>query len=184
MDTYRLQQSQQKNLHSDPTQLHELSCLKKEVSFCTLTGHELEKVYNGKYVFPSTSKNTQFYKKSKQFSKIQANNKIQCLYYEIADFNKMVEAHANSFSLLHLNISSLPYYLEKFDVLFNSLQIKFIVIGITKSCLKLNVQPLVNINLKNCNNEKTQTESEKGGALLYISSDKNHRVNKYKSATV
>ena len=58
MDTYRLQQSQQKNLHSDPTQLHELPCLKKEVSFYTLTGHELEKFYNGKYVFPSTSKNT------------------------------------------------------------------------------------------------------------------------------
>ena len=127
---------------------------------------------------------TQFYQKYKQFSKIQANNKIHCLYYEIPDFNKMVEAHANSFSLLHLNISSLPYYLEEFDVLFNSLQTKFIVIGTTESRLKLNVQPLVNINLKNCNNEKTNTESEKGGTLLYISYDKNHRVNKYKSATV
>ena len=33
----------------------------------------------------------------------------------------MVTTHANSFSLLHLNISSLPYHFEEFDELLNSL---------------------------------------------------------------
>ena len=81
----------------------------------------------------------------------------------------MVATHANSFSSLHLNISSLPYHFEKFNELLNSLCIHFSVIGITKSCLNLNVEPLVNINLKNYNTEETPTESENGGALLYIS---------------
>ena len=53
----------------------------------------------------------------------------------------MVAIHANSFSLLHLNISLLPYHFEKFDELLNSLHTKFHVTGITKSLLKQNVQP-------------------------------------------
>ena len=60
----------------------------------------------------------------------------------------------------------------------NSLHIKFNVIGITESCIKLNVQPLIKINLKNYNTEETPTESEKGGALPYISSNMNYKVRK------
>ena len=85
----------------------------------------------------------------------------------------MFPTHINIFSWLLLNISSLPYHFEKFDDLLNSLDIKFNVIGITESHLKLNVQPLININLKNYNTEETPSESKKGAALLYISSDIN-----------
>ena len=63
-------------------------------------------------------------------------------------------------------------------LLLNSIHIKFNVIRITESHLKLNVQPLVNINLKKYNIEKTPTELEKGGALLYISCDINYKVHK------
>ena len=45
-----------------------MPCLKNELPFNTLTGHELEKVYNGKHILLFTSKNTMFYKKCKQFS--------------------------------------------------------------------------------------------------------------------
>ena len=85
----------------------------------------------------------------------------------------MFPTHINIFSWLLLNISSLPYHFEKSDGLLNSLDIKFNVIGITESHLKLNVQPLININLKNYNTEETPSESKKGAALLYISSDIN-----------
>ena len=78
--------------------------------------------------------------------------------------------------MLHLNFSSLPYLFEAFDELLNPLRIKFNVIGITESRLKLNKQLLVNINLKNLNIEETPTDSEKGGALLYISSDISYKV--------
>ena len=78
--------------------------------------------------------------------------------------------------MLHLNISSLPYHFDEFDKLLNSLHIKFNIIGIAESHLKLTVQPLVNINFKNYNTEETPTGSGKGEALLYISSDINYKV--------
>ena len=68
------------------------------------------------------------------------------------------------------------YYFEEFDEHLNSLHIKFKLIGITESCLKLNFQPQVNINLKNYNIEETSTESEKEWSLLYTSSDINYKI--------
>ena len=129
-------------------------CLKNEVPFNTLTDHELEKVCNGKHIIPITSKTTQsFTRNTNNFLKDETSCNIHCLYHDIADFNKMVATPVNNLSLLHLNISSLPYHFEEFDEFLNSLHIKFNVIGITESWLKLNVQPLVNINLKNYNTE-------------------------------
>ena len=164
--------------HSDTTWFC-MPCLKNEVPFNTLTNHELEKVYNGKHILSITSKNTQnFTKNLNSFLQDETNNKIHSLYYDIADFNKMVTTYVKIFSLLHLNVSSLPYHFEEFDELLNSLHIKFDVIRITESRLKLNVLLLVNINLKNYNNEETPTELGKGGTLLYVSSDINYKVRK------
>ena len=151
--------------HSD-TNWFCMPCLKNEVPFNTLTDHELEKVYNGKHILPFTSKNTKsLTKNTHDFLQDKTNNKIHCLYCDVANFNKMVVIHVNSFSVLHLNIFSL--------------HIKFNVIGITESRLKLNVQPLVNTNLQNSNIDEIPTESEKGRALLYICSDINYKVCKY-----
>ena len=87
--------------HSD-TNWFCMPCLKNEVPFNTLTDHELEKVYNGKHILPITSKTTQsFTKNANNFLQDETNN-IHCLYYDIADFNKMVLTHVNSFSLLYL----------------------------------------------------------------------------------
>ena len=49
--------------HSD-TNWSCMPCLKNEVFFSTLTDHELEKVYNGKDILPSTSKSTQTFTKN------------------------------------------------------------------------------------------------------------------------
>ena len=118
-----------------------MPCLKKEVSFNTLTDHELEKAHNGTHILFFTSKIAQnFTKNANNFLQDKTNNKIHCLYYDIADFNKMVATHSNSFSLLHLNImSSLPYHFEEFDELLNSLHIKFNV-NISKTIILKKIQ--------------------------------------------
>ena len=74
-----------------------------------------------------------------------------------------------------MNISSLPYHFEELELL-NEINIKFSIIGISESKLTANLYPLSNTTLKNYNIEHTTTESEKGGTLLYISSELNHKV--------
>ena len=75
-----------------------------------------------------------------------------------------------------MNISSLPYYFEELEELLNEINIKFSIIGISESKLRANLNPLSNTTLKNYNVEHTTTESEKGGALSYISSKLNYKV--------
>ena len=88
----------------------------------------------------------------------------------------MIVNHKEKFSLFQLNISSLPYHFQDLNDLLKSIKKNFCIIGITESRLKVNSQPLINIDLNNYNIESTPTESEKGGTLLYISSDLNYKV--------
>ena len=132
-----------------------MPCLKNEVPSNTITDHELEKVYNGKHILPK--KTQSFTKNANNFLQDETNKKIQCLYDIIL---------------------TTYYHFEEFDKLLNSLHIKFNVIGVTESRLKLNVQALVNINLKTYNTDENPTELEKGGAFLYISYDINYKVRK------
>ena len=80
------------------------------------------------------------------------------------------------FFVLHMNISSLPYHFEELEELLNEINIKFSIIGISESKLRANLNPLSNTTLKNYNTEHTTTESEKGGTLLYISSELSYKV--------
>ena len=69
----------------------------------------------------------------------------------------------------------LPYHFQNLNDFLKSLK-KTLVTGITESWIKVNSQPLINIDLNNYNIQSTPTESEKGGTLLYISSDLNYKV--------
>ena len=91
------------------------------------------------------------------------------------EFNNL-ETTKTQLSLMHLNISSLQYHFEELDDLLNTPKTKFNLVGITESRLKKGISPLSNINLQNYKIEHTLTESEKGGSLLYISSDLNYKV--------
>ena len=75
-----------------------------------------------------------------------------------------------------MNISSLPYHFEELEELLNEINIKFSIIGISESKLRANLNPLSNTTVQNYNTEHTTTESEKGGTLLYISSELNYKV--------
>ena len=72
-------------------------------------------------------------------------------------------------TLLHLNISSLPYHIDEFTVLLSNLKINFKIIGIMESRLTTKKDPMNNINIPGYNLEHTPTKSDKGGALLCIS---------------
>ena len=130
-----------------------MPCLKNEVPSNTITDHELEKV--------NTMVNTYSLKKHKVLQKMQT------IFYKMRQIKRFSAC---------MTLSSLPYHFEEFDKLLNSLHIKFNVIGVTESRLKLNVQALVNINLKTYNTDENPTELEKGGVFLYISYDINYKV--------
>ena len=99
-------------------------------------------------------------------------NIIKSLYYDINELNdKLDESQSifkKTFSLMHLNISSLQYHLDKLSDLIDKSEPKFSVIGIAESRLNKDIDPLNNINLQNYNITK---EANKGGSLLYISTD-------------
>ena len=72
-------------------------------------------------------------------------------------------------TLLHLNISSLPYHTDEFTELLSDLEINFKIIGITESRLTTKKDPMNDINIPGYNIERMPTKSGGGGALLYIS---------------
>ena len=76
------------------------------------------------------------------------------------------DKHSNKMSLLHLNVSSLPYHIDEFTELLSDLKSNFKIIGITESRLTTKKDPINNINIPGYNIEHTPTKSGKSGALL------------------
>ena len=81
-----------------------------------------------------------------------------------------------TFSLIHLNISSLQYHLDKLSNRIDKSKTKFSIIGITENRLNKDIAPLKNIKLQNYNFQHTPAESNKGGSLLYISTDISYKT--------
>ena len=77
---------------------------------------------------------------------------------------------------MHLNISSLQYHLDELSDLIDKSKAKFSIIGLTESRLNKDIAPLKNINLQNYNIQHTPTESNKGGSLVYISTDLSYKT--------
>ena len=77
--------------------------------------------------------------------------------------------------LLHLNISSLSFHTDEFTNLLSELNSSFKIIGITETRLTTKKDPINNIDIPNYNIEHTPTESDKGGAFLYISKEINYK---------
>ena len=73
---------------------------------------------------------------------------------------------------MHLNISSLQYYLDEVSDLIDKSITKFSIIGITESRLNTDIVPLK----KNYSILHTPTGSNKEGSLLYISIDLSYKT--------
>ena len=105
---------------------------------------------------------------------------MKSLYCDINELNDKLNESQNfskkTFSLMYLNIFSLQYHLDEFSDLIDESKTKFSVIAITESCLNKDIPPLKNINLQNYNIQHTPKESNKGGSLLYISTDLSFKI--------
>ena len=80
-------------------------------------------------------------------------------------------------SVMHLNISSLLYHIDKLtELLKHDLTIIFKIICVTENRLRPNKTLLNSTDLPNYNILHMPTKSDKDGALLYMSKDLNYKV--------
>ena len=96
----------------------------------------------------------------------------ECLiskYYTPSEFSHLSLDNSNIF--IHLNISSLSYYIGELNLLLSEIVHRPKIIAISESSIRKNKEPLSAIDIPGCNYEFTATEGEKGGTLIYISQD-------------
>ena len=91
---------------------------------------------------------------------------VNCKYYDTQQFS-VLNVSLNSFSLFHMNISFLSLHFHELKILLNQLGQDFNIIGITEIKFQTNIPP-TNCDLPGYVYKQTPTESDKGGALLYI----------------
>ena len=114
------------------------------------------------------------------FEKINAFTEIEetsCKYHTIDQLNEInIAKPSKKLSLMHLNISFLPYHFDELSEFLNDLTIKFKIIGITETRLRSEKSRLTDTNLPNYNIVNMPTKANKGGALLYISNKLKYKV--------
>ena len=80
--------------------------------------------------------------------------------------------------MFHLNTNSLQAHKSDLDILLDELKFEFDVIAISESRLLKGIEPTHNIEIPNYKIEHTPTEANKGGTLLYISENYEHKLRK------
>ena len=90
-------------------------------------------------------------------------------YYTPNEFSNLKLEKSNLF--IHLNISSLSYYIDELNILLSQMKHKPKIIAISESRIKQKKDPLSKINIPGYSYVFTPTEGEEGGTLLYISQD-------------
>ena len=154
-----------KLLQGSSTKWFCINCTEKEFPFTSQTNQELEKIYSGKHVIPYKVSEIESFtaKINNRISHENDEHIIKSLYYNINELNgKLNESKSifkKTFSLMHLNISSLQYHLDELSDLIDKSEATFSVIGITESHLNKDIVPLNNVNLHNFNIQHTPTES-------------------------
>ena len=88
-------------------------------------------------------------------------------YVDLCSFK--YKPNNNFFSLFHTNIGSLAKHKDELQTILTMLDYKFDVIGISERKLLNNSKPKFDINLDGYKTFHVDTESSKGGSLLYIS---------------
>ena len=92
------------------------------------------------YIPFTKNKIEKFTEKVNKFLNEDAENEINCSYLDVEELNLKTASKLNkSFSVFHLNISSLPYHFDELEELLKQINIKFDIVGITESKLKKTV---------------------------------------------
>ena len=94
--------------------------------------------------------------------------------YEVTPF--LMESTTNNLSFIHLNISSLCFYIEELTTLISEHTLTFDIIAISESRLKLNKFNLNSVQIPGYNFEFTPTESNNGGTAIYIKKRLNYKL--------
>ena len=90
-------------------------------------------------------------------------------YYTLSEFSHLSLDKLNIY--IHLNISSLSYYIDEMNLLLSEIVHEPKIIAISESRIRKNKEPLSVIDIPGYDYEFTATEGEKGGTLIYISQD-------------
>ena len=97
------------------------------------------------------------------------DNHINCKYYDINEMHKLNDSiKRGTFTVFHINASSLQKHFEEFEILLNSTKIDFDVIAVTESRILKDKIGINNLKLQNYNMEFCPTSSNAGGTVLYI----------------
>ena len=91
---------------------------------------------------------------------------INCNYVDIDSFDYKTDK--NKLALFHLNIASVQKHKEELETILKMINLKFDVIGLTESKIRMNIDPLTNLNIEGYQIFSTTTEAEKGGAMIYV----------------
>ena len=100
---------------------------------------------------------------------------INSKYYDVIDFNDIIHDKHSSFSVLHLNIASLPKHFEDLQNYISLLKQSFDIIAITEHKISLNSNEK-SFNLPGYNFCFNFTESTHGGTGFFISEKLNYKV--------
>ena len=90
-------------------------------------------------------------------------------YYTPNEFSHLSPDKLNIY--IHLNISSVSYYINMLNLLLSEIVHKPKIVAISESRIRKNKEPLSVIDIPGYDYEFTATEGEKGGTLIYISQD-------------
>ena len=101
---------------------------------------------------------------------------INCKYVDINSFK--YKQNKNNFSLFHLNIASLSKHKTELETVLSMLNHKFDVIALTETKIKKGIAPIFDTNRNGYKKYSTPTESEKGGAFLYVNEDYDSKARK------
>ena len=102
----------------------------------------------------------------------------KCKYYDVQQFRDMKFKKDKYLSVFHLNIASLSFHFEELKVLLQILNYEFDIIAISESKVIKNRAPIIDLSIENYQMEVTETESEKGGTILYVSNKLNYKLRK------
>ena len=89
-------------------------------------------------------------------------------YYDVNNISKL-RINESDLSVIHLNISSLPFHINEPKLFFSFFKVKFHIISISESRITKSNTLTTNIDIPGYNIEHTPTESKTRGCLLYIS---------------
>ena len=111
--------------------------LKKELPFPSISSQHFEKIFrDAPIVSLSLTKNQSFTENVNEFLQEQSKSLVNCQYYNIYEFNKMIVNHKEKFSLFQLNISSLPYHFQDLNDLLKSIKKTFVLLELQRADLK------------------------------------------------